>query len=225
MKYILWDFEHTLAYRDGDWTQSIVDLCKKHHVHIAYEQLHSYMTTGLPWFEFEKTHKELFRKKTWWEYTEGYMTTVLESLNVKKANAIVKEFKDFYLDPTSWHLYGDTILTMEELKNKGYTQIIATNFAPELEDLVNALGLDSYIDKVYASGNMEYEKPNIHFFRNILDELQDMERVIVVGNSYNVDIRGAKHAGVNEAILVRNPNKMRYEQSADNLGGILEYIQ
>ncbi len=224
-KYILWDFDCTLGYRDGKWTQTLNDLLKANHNNIPYDTIKPFMQTGLPWHEFEKSHKELFRGLSWWEYVEKYLTSVLDRLGVHKSKHIASQFRSHYLDLKYWHLYDDTCKTLEELSAMGYTHIIASNHVPELPELVEQLGIGQYFEKIYSSANMQYDKPNIHFFREILGDLEKDSDIIMIGDDYNSDIRGGKHSGINKAILVHNPNQMRYEFSCNNLEEIPALIQ
>lgn len=224
MKYILWDFDCTLAYRDGKWTKTMDDLLKQNKINIPYDSLKPFLQKGLPWHEYEKSHKELFKKDTWWEYVNKYLENILITLGISKAKEIASAFKDHYLDIQYWHLYDDTIQTLETLKEAGYIHIIASNHVPELPLLLQQLNLTQYFDHIYCSAMMNYEKPNVHFFKEIFNDLGYDHEYIMIGDNYNADIRAAKHANIQKAILVHNPNKMRYEDACENLYEVIELL-
>lgn len=220
-KYLLWDFDCTLAYRDGKWSKTIQEILISHRINISYDSIHAFMTRGLPWHEYEKSHNELLGNKTWWEHVEHYLESVFIKLGVKESHArnYAKEFKDYYLLIDKWHVYEDTVLALEKLMNEGYTHIIASNHVPELDELVSKLGLSSYFEKVYSSANMDYDKPNVKFYQQILHEIGEYDEIFMIGDNYNADVRGAKHAGI-PAILVRSENTLGYEYYAKDLNDV-----
>ncbi|MFQ9922811.1 MAG: HAD family hydrolase [Beduini sp.] len=225
-KYILWDFDCTLAYRDGKWSKTMNDILVSHRINIAYDSLRAFMGRGLPWHEFERPHTELLGNKTWWEHVESYLESVFVILGVREvhAKAYAKEFKDRYLDLSQWHVYEDTVETLEKLSEEGYTHIIASNHVPELKQLCEQLNLDQYFEKIYSSALMEYDKPNVKFYQEILNDLNNPEDIVMIGDNYNADIRGAKHAGIT-AILVRSENTLHYEHYSKDLKGVADLLE
>ncbi len=225
-KYILWDFDCTLAYRDGKWSKTMNDILVSHRINIAYDTLKAFMSRGLPWHEFDKSHTELLGNKTWWEHIEKHLTDVFMKLGIKEGNAksFAKEFKESYLDITKWHVYDDVKETLEILSKEGYTHVIASNHVPELQDLCEQLEIDQYFEKIYTSALMEYDKPNVKFYQEILNDLDDPSDIIMVGDNYNADIRGAQHAGI-PAILVRSDNALHYAYYSKDLAGVITQLE
>ena len=220
-KYLLWDFDCTLAFRDGKWSSTMQEILNAHHIHVPYDSIHAFMTRGLPWHEFEKSHSELLGNKTWWGHVENYLAKVFINLGVKEHLAVSfsKEFKEVYLDQSKWHLYEDTISTLDELTKQGYHHIIASNHVPELATLVKQLGIDTYFDEIYTSAKMNYDKPNVKFYQEIIQDLDEPQEIVMIGDNYNADVRGAKHAKL-KAILVHNENTLHYEYYAQDLKDI-----
>lgn len=225
-KYILWDFDCTLAFRDGKWTKTMDDILQSHRIVLPYDSISTFMKKGLPWHEFEKPHTELLGNKTWWEHVDQYLESVFLTLGLKEAHAVAyaKEFKEVYLDVSKWHLYEDTIPTLERLTALGYTHIIASNHVPELIDLCDYLELTPHFEKIYSSANMNYDKPNVKFYQEILSELDEYDDIVMVGDNYNADVRGAKHAGL-EAILARSENTLGYTYHASDLIQVEELLE
>lgn len=223
-KYILWDFDCTLAYRDGKWTQTLFELLQKHKQNIPYEVVKLMMQRKLPWHEFEKSHQQLFKGKQWWEYVDQYIEDSLKQLGVKQAGNIAKEFKGHYLDLQYWHLYPNTIETLEKLSALGYTHVIASNHVPELNELCEQLGISQYFETIFNSAFMEYEKPNIKFYQEILRKLEVPSTKIMIGDNYNADIRGALRANI-PAILLKEDNILNYRYYARSIEQVVEVIK
>lgn len=217
-KYILWDFDCTLVYRDGKWSKTLQEVLEKHSITISYDTLHQYMDHGLPWHDYQIPHTELFLNQTWWEYVNHYLANILISLgfNHHEAMNYASEFKDAYLAIDKWHVYEDTIPTLEKLKSMGYTHIIASNHVPELAELCDKLGLISYVDSIYSSANMNFDKPHPGFYQTILNDLHHPKSIVMIGDNYQADVLGAKQVGI-KGILVRSENKNNYEYYAKTL--------
>ena len=59
------------------------------------------------------------------------------------------------------------------------------------------LGLGEQFDAVYLSSNYRCRKPDIRFFRALMEDHQlDPKNCLFIGNDRNTDIAGAKNAGM-----------------------------
>jgi hypothetical protein len=89
MKYILWDFDGTLGYRDGNWSDTLhsILLLKNSITNISINTIKPYLTKGFTWHNSEKSNKELFGNKTWWEYYEEYFSNIFIELGVEEATS------------------------------------------------------------------------------------------------------------------------------------------
>jgi len=55
MKYILWDFDGTLAYRDGNWSGALYSILLNNGIiDITIDALKPYLTKGFTWHNTEK---------------------------------------------------------------------------------------------------------------------------------------------------------------------------
>jgi putative hydrolase of the HAD superfamily len=76
-KYLLWDFDNTLAYRDGMWSQTILELLQESGFDtILLEDIGPYLTKGFPWHTPEIPHEQFFRGLRWWDYMSLYFEDV-----------------------------------------------------------------------------------------------------------------------------------------------------
>lgn len=226
-KVILWDFDNTLAYRDGMWSKTIHDLLIENgYNHILYEDIRPYMKSGFPWDTPEVSHKEFFKDKQWWEVMHSHFAKVIEQLGVEEeaAISIAEGIRDGYLNFSKWYVYEDTISCLEELVNKGYENIIISNHVPELEELVSRLGIDKYFSRVYTSAKVGYEKPNEEIYKHVLKDVDKEKDIIMIGDNYNADVQGALKLGL-KAILVRKENINNYEFYCSDLRNISQIIE
>jgi putative hydrolase of the HAD superfamily len=222
---ILWDFDGTLAYRDGMWSGTLFSVLQKNNINIPLENIKPYLTTGFTWHNWELSHNEIFKGKIWWEYYETLFENIFIKLRIQKkiAMKLSKQIKMEYMEKTKWSIYDDVIETLE--KTIGNRNIIASNHIPELSEIVNKLNIGKYFVEIYSSGNIGYEKPNKRFYEYILgDQKIDKSNCIIIGDSYDSDIRGGKNIGI-KSILVRQDNRNNYELYCKDLKGIVEKIR
>ncbi|EPR12329.1 HAD family hydrolase [Ruminiclostridium papyrosolvens] len=225
-KYILWDFDNTLAYRNGMWGQVIYDLLREFgYKDVTLNDIKQYLNYGFPWHSPNTPHTEFFKGTPWWDHMTLHFENILREIGVKEnlSYKVASQIKVRYLDVTQWQLYDDTIPCLENTKNKGYHNIIVSNHVPELTLLVDELGISRFFEGIYSSADIGFEKPNIQAYKKVMSELRDVCEATMIGDSYDADILGAVNAGIN-AILVRKENSHNYKKYCENLMDIFEFI-
>ncbi|MFP4456903.1 MAG: HAD family hydrolase [Clostridia bacterium] len=211
-KYIMWDFDNTLAYREGMWTQTMMDIMSELSIKsINRDSIREFMKKGFPWNNYELSHQELMGDLNWWDYLKMYFIRSLIDLELPAdiATIVAGRIKNKYLDISYWKVFSDTVNTLDLLKDKGYKHIVLSNHVPELESLVKNLNLAKYFDEIISSGIVGYEKPNKMIFNYAKNKLPKDSSVIMVGDNYKADILGANQNDI-QAILVRKPNTFNY---------------
>ena len=96
-------------------------------------------------------------------------------------------------------LYPRVLDALAALRKKGYRLWLLSN-AQEMFTRyeLRHLGLETFFDGVYLSSCFGFRKPDIRFFRALLDEQQlDPDKCLMIGNDRQTDIAGAKAAGIN----------------------------
>ena len=228
MKIILWDFDGTLAYREGMWSGTLFSLLEKNNIkNITIEEIKPYLNNGFTWHTPEYSHKELFNGRTWWEYYEEYFKNIFIEIGLSDEVALKlsKQVKEEYINKTKWHLYDDVIKTLERMIENGYKNIILSNHVPELDQIVNNLNIKKYFYKIYNSAYIGYEKPNSKIFEYVVNDLKiNKTDCIMVGDSYESDIKGALNVGIN-AIYVRKENKQGYRLYSKTIENIFAIIK
>lgn len=223
---IIWDFDNTLAYRDGMWTQSIVNILNRN----GYKDFDSTviskaLKTGYPWHLYKQAHSEYFNGLSWWEYINTLISKALYTvgiIDVCENAKLTSQFKEEYLRREAWFLYEDTIKNLGKSMSLGYTNVILSNHVPELAVLVEYLGIKKYFKAVISSANVGYDKPNANIYKEVY-KLGEFDEYYMIGDNYIADVKGALDFGFN-AILVRKENTMDYEYYSKDLDGIWEFI-
>lgn len=95
-------------------------------------------------------------------------------------------------------LYPHVLESLQFLRKKGYRLWLLSN-AQEMFTAyeLNHLGLTDIFDAIYISSRFGYRKPDVRFFRALLEEHQvDPKKCLMIGNDRDTDIAGARNAGL-----------------------------
>lgn len=105
----------------------------------------------------------------------------------------------------AWELYPDVEPVLAELKRRGDLRIgVVSDWGSNLGGILEALGLDQYLDFVLASGAVGVAKPDPAFFRIALERGGAApEESLMVGDSLRADVEGARATGMDGVLLVR----------------------
>lgn len=226
MKYILWDFDETLAYREGKWAQAMAELLEQEaDVSIEISEIRNRLQTGFPWHHHDKHQSELLNGKSFWEYMGTLFEKAFESLGVSEQAALKlsPKVKDQFLDSTKWNVYEDVIPTLAAVNDAGYQNIIVSNHVPELNELATKLGLSNYFVRIVSSGIVGYSKPHPRIFEIALQDFHDCKQAIMIGDNYSADVIGAANARL-ECVLVRSDNKFGHKHHKSDLWGLNDYL-
>ena len=161
---------------------------------------------GFPWHTPDVPHLEVTTPDAWWSrlYASALVPTCQAlGLSFEAAQLIMPSVRDKYLAPAGWVVFPDSVGVLGELAEQGWIHTIVSNHVPELEGLVNALGLSPFIERVITSATVGYEKPHPKMFEAAIQAAGPCEAVWMIGDHYEVDVLGAHAAGL-PAILVRH---------------------
>lgn len=203
---ILWDFDGTLGYRPGMWSQVLVDVLMEQQpaCSITVEDMRPLLREGFPWHRPDLPHTHITTPEAWWTDIERLLarTYVAVGCPISQAEHFAQLAHQKYLDSSGWFLYEDVIPTLSELQREGWEHVLLSNHVPELPLIVDALGLTPYIVTIFTSASMGYEKPHPAAFLSVLEYLGKVQTVWMVGDSFEADILGAEMVGI-PGILVR----------------------
>jgi putative hydrolase of the HAD superfamily len=137
---ILWDFDGTLAIREGGWTGALGDLLAVHAPDIAAtpDQILPFLQAGFPWHEPHIPHTHLNDDSVmWWRALDPIFVNAFEGLGVarKRAVDLARLVRAQYLAPAAWRLFDDALPVLHALAERGWQQMIVSNMrriAPRL---------------------------------------------------------------------------------------------
>lgn len=113
-------------------------------------------------------------------------------------------------------LYPDVLEALSELRSHGFRLWLLSNAQHVFTAYeLRLLDLDRQFDAVYLSSDYGYRKPDIRFFRALMDEQHlDPSRCLMIGNDRETDIAGAMAAGM--ATLYIHTNLTPSDQAVAN---------
>ncbi|MHB9130873.1 MAG: HAD family hydrolase [Armatimonadota bacterium] len=228
MRYLIWDFDDTLGYREGGkWLTTLSELVEQAlpELGVTYEQLKPHLRVAYPWHTPEWPHLELQTAEAWWEMMTPILQRALMGVGVPEEPAyrLARQFPARYTDLSRWRLFPDTLPALTQLSSQGYRHVLLTNHVPELPEIIGHLGLTEHLVAVFNSAQTGYEKPHPQAFRQVLDFIGAADDVWMIGDNPKADIAGAEALGI-PGILVRNTHPdVRY--CCSNLAQVMEIIE
>ena len=207
MKLILWDFDGTLATREGMWAGTIQEILQGLDVaslDAGIDEIRPLLGTGFPWHEPLRPHTQIRDSEQWWAWMMPQFERVFGELGCSPSVALqcAMLVRPTYLRRASWRAYAD-VGALGKLTEAGWTHWIVSNHVPELKELVRDLGLEAFVTEVFTSALTGYEKPHPDAYRAALDKAGELEAVWMVGDSLAADYLGPQNVGV-PSVLVRN---------------------
>ncbi len=211
MKILIWDFDGTSGYRVGGmWSAALHEVIRHEapDFHVTADELRPFLQSGFPWHSPHQPHLEIETAEQWWQTIMPVFERAFAGvgLNIPRARAMAANVRRTYTDPAHWRLFDDTIPALGRLSSQGWTHVILSNHVPELREIIQHLGLESYLARIFNSAETGYEKPHPRAFGAVLTAFPDTTEAWMVGDRFEADIVGAESVGI-PGILVRNPHR------------------
>ncbi len=129
---------------------------------------------------------------------------------------LAEEIGHQYLDilPTQTALMPDALETLEYLKAKYTLTIISNGFIEVQNKKIQSCGIRDYFAHIVLSEEAKALKPNPKIFEYALKLNGGLpHEAIMIGDSYEADIRGAQNAGIDQVFYPLN-NQFKENQTA-----------
>jgi putative hydrolase of the HAD superfamily len=138
---LIWDFDGTLARRQGKWSGALVevlDAIYPGHGFISGD-LRPHIQSGFPWHKCEQTNEPNLDPAVWWErLTPIFKRAYMLGANYPETQAtnLARSVREGYLNQERWSLYDDVVRAVSCLSKIGYRHVILSNHVPELSQLL-----------------------------------------------------------------------------------------
>ncbi|MGH7466393.1 MAG: HAD family hydrolase [Longimicrobiales bacterium] len=138
-----------------------------------------------------------------WRIYASHLLALLEAAG-EAAESVYARVRARHRAGTLWtHVEPGTAETLAELKARGYKLGVVSNADGRVASFLELVGLGRWLDFVVDSGAVGVEKPHPGIFEIALRQagVQPAEAVHV-GDVYEVDVLGARAAGIEAILLV-----------------------
>lgn len=211
---VLWDFDGTLAWREGLWSGCVLEVLDEHEPghRATIDEIRARLKGGFPWHRHERPHPELADPDEWWRALSPLLCGAMASVGVahSRAQELCSAVRERFIDAgTRWRLFDDTRAALTMVRDAGRQNVVVSNHVPELDHLVAALGLDTLLDDVFSSAVTGYEKPHPEAFLIALRGRGSASAAWMVGDNPHADVAGAEALGM-PAVLIRTAGSARH---------------
>lgn len=204
-RVVFWDFDGTLALREGRWSGALLDAWKliDPTASATVDHLRPHLRDGFPWHT-PQTTRQVQSAAQWWAALRPMFVAAYTAngLDAAQADAAAARVPDQFYRLGAWTVISGADEALRLTRDAGYRNIILSNHAPELPDLVRALGLADLVEQTITSANVGAEKPNPAIFTFAMEAagLTSTQAAWMIGDNPIADIQGARNSGI-RAIL------------------------
>ena len=93
--------------------------------------------------------------------------------------------------------------TLGKLKDRFKIYIVTNGTAAVQVSRLALSGIDKFLDGLYMSQTIGYNKPRVEFFDHVISDIgdPDLSKYLVIGDSLTSDIKGAKNKGLDSCYV------------------------
>lgn len=135
-----------------------------------------------------------------------YFNLVLRHAGVEQdagTDAALAELREYHKGENLWeHVEPDVEPALAALRARGLRLVVVSNANGRLRHLFDRLQLTRWFDHLLDSHEWGVEKPDPRLFHLALEQAKaDPARTVHVGDLFHVDVKGARRAGLRDAVL------------------------
>jgi putative hydrolase of the HAD superfamily len=144
------------------------------------------------------------RERQWWR---AVVRASFEGLGrFDNFDACFDELFAFFAEPAHWVAFGGAPALLADLRARGLTLGVISNFDHRLYRILEGLDLAGYFDSITISSEAGYAKPSPEIFRAAMRRHAiDPAAAIHVGDSEPLDVAGARAAGIVPVLVEHRP--------------------
>lgn len=167
--------------------------------------------------------------RMWTEYFTVLLEPVLSHAAEEERMAAVRDVVRAYDDATSYALYPDVLPVLQTLKEHGLTLGVISDWGIGLTRILRHHDLIAYFDFAVISAAVRLAKPDPQLFETALHRADAIgDYAVHIGDSYILDVLGARAAGITPILLDRGHRTEGQELDClvvNDLYGLLDLLE
>lgn len=196
VKDVFFDLDHTLWDFDKNSMLAFKRVFKKFEIEIEFDSfIEVYEPINLVYWKMyreEKVTKEALRR--------GRLIDSFQKFNIEYSVQKIDEMADSYIEelPFDNHLFDGTLAILDYLTVRYQLHIITNGFEEVQYKKLKNSGIYHYFSTITTSEEVGVKKPNPKVFKMALKKANaSPNQSIMIGDSFEADILGAKNIGMN----------------------------
>ncbi|WP_147678228.1 YjjG family noncanonical pyrimidine nucleotidase [Algibacter pacificus] len=221
---VFFDLDHTLWDFDKNSALTFEKIFEINDIDVEIDTfLEHYVPIN---FKYWKLYRE--EKVTRENLRFGRLNDTFLALNIEQEVDMVHKLSHDYLEHLSSfnHLFDNTFEILDYLKTQYSLHIITNGFDEVQHKKMQKSNILHYFDTVTNSEMVGVKKPNPKIFNHALEQANTKaERSIMIGDSFEADILGAKNIGMDVIFFdVNNTELNENIKKVDNLMSLKHYL-
>ena len=211
---LFWDFHGTLTLHLHQWTDCAYQLVQENfpRYNITMEKICDELDGQcLPWYTYaDRDSRELLQiEDGWWKSCNEELLKMFMRCGLTKdeAESIYLKVRPYLIAPENNPLYDDTKMVLETLRERGYRHYLVSNNYPELDVLMDQLGLTQYFEAQVISGKIGFDKPRKEIYEYALNLAGNPTERYMIGDNLKDDIHGSKACGFKTVFIDLRGNR------------------
>jgi len=221
---VFFDLDHTLWDFDKNSALTFKKIFQINNIDVPVDTfLEEYVPINLKYWKLyreEKVSKEALRF--------GRINEAFIAVNVKIEMELIHKLSSDYIEHLSNfnHLFDHTFEILDYLKTRYKLHIITNGFNEVQHKKLSKSNILHYFDTITNSEMAGVKKPNPKIFNHALDQAKTKaERSIMIGDSLEADVLGAKHIGMDAIFFDVNKRVLKEDiKQVDNLRSLRHYL-
>ena len=220
---IFFDLDHTLWDFERNSALTFEKILEEHRIAVSVAGfLEVYREINLKYWKLYREEK-ISQEKLRYERLKD----TFDTLSYPVENAMIHTLSEAYIAqlPVYTHLFKDTIDILEYLKPHYKLHIITNGFKEVQNRKLNGANIRHYFRHIIHSETVGVKKPNPRIFEYALKKASvKPQHTVMIGDSLEADILGAKNVGMKTIHLNRHNEQHRHGIIIDHLSEIKQYL-
>ncbi|MFG0333506.1 MAG: HAD family hydrolase [Maioricimonas sp. JB049] len=125
--------------------------------------------------------------------------------DIADESACFDELYEYFARPEHWRCFPDVEASLGELRARGYSIALASNFDARLRNVCAGLPALAPVERLVISSEVGWRKPHVGFFEALCRSLEcTRDEVLLIGDDHVNDVLGAQAAGIDVIRIERS---------------------